>query len=104
VETAATPLAACEQSSVHALANVQLVYSRRRCVATHCNSCRCSELAEDPKVLVAALPTDPAEYRRTESVAMGPKPRTRKMIGMISGSSRPLVARPQKSARLQSVA
>jgi hypothetical protein len=36
-------------------------------------------------VLVAALPTDPAEYRRTESVAIGPKPRTRKMIGMISG-------------------
>ena len=44
-----------------------------------------SELAEEPKVLVAALPRDPAEYRRTESVTIGPKPRTRKMIGMISG-------------------
>lgn len=36
-------------------------------------------------MLVAALPRDPAEYRRTESVTIGPKPRTRKMIGMISG-------------------
>lgn len=38
-------------------------------------------------MLVAALPRDPAEYRRTESVTIGPKPRTRKMIGMISGST-----------------
>lgn len=38
-------------------------------------------------MLVGALPRDPAEYRRNESIVLGPKPRTKKMIGMISGAS-----------------
>ncbi len=48
----------------------------------------CSELHDQPAVLVRVLPTDPADYRRQESVTLGPKPRTRKMIGMISGAPR----------------
>lgn len=49
----------------------------------YCDPCR-SELSQKPAVLVRALPSDPAEYRRLGSTVLAPKPRTRKMIGMIS--------------------
>ncbi len=45
----------------------------------------CSELGDAPDVLVPTLPTDPEAYRDENSSSYAPKPRTLKLIGMISG-------------------
>lgn len=44
-----------------------------------------SELGDDPDVLVRGMPRDPHHYRRQSITILAPKPRTVKMIGMISG-------------------
>lgn len=53
-----------------------------------------SELGETPDVLVPRLPTDPDAYRHGHSSSYAPKPRTLKMIGMISGGGRLLPLTP----------
>ena len=40
-------------------------------------------------MLVPRLPTDPDAYRHGHGSSYAPKPRTLKMIGMISGGGRP---------------
>lgn len=42
------------------------------------------ELGDEPDVLVTSMPRDPRQYRRHSSTVLAPKPRTLKMIGMIS--------------------